>query len=77
MLLRTFNIIESMSNEQLLFEQEVSTLGQSESFMTFLAGRSQGQNGISLEDFERQLEAAERREREDTQKDAEDEERGG
>lgn len=41
------------------FEQEVAMLGQSEKFMAFLAERAQEQGGISLEEFERKLEAAE------------------
>lgn len=41
------------------FEQEVAMLGQSEKLMAFLAERAQEQGGISLEEFERKLEAAE------------------
>jgi hypothetical protein len=41
------------------FEQEVEQLGKSEKFMAFLAERSKEKGGISLEDFERQLEEAE------------------
>jgi len=38
------------------FAQEVTMLGQSETFMAFLDERSQEQGGISLEDFVRKLE---------------------
>ncbi len=41
------------------FAQEVTMLGQSETFMAFLAERAQEQGGVSLEEFERNLEAAE------------------
>lgn len=47
------------------FAQEVATLGQSEKFMAFLAERAQEPGGISLEEFERQLEEQEKQERTD------------
>lgn len=37
------------------FEREVTTLGQSEKFMAFLAERSKEPGGISLDDIERKL----------------------
>lgn len=47
------------------FAQEVTTLGRSEKFMTFLAERAQEPGGVSLEEFERQLEEREKQERAD------------
>lgn len=47
------------------FAQEVATLGRSEKFMAFLAERAQEPGGVTLEEFERQLEAREKQERAD------------
>jgi hypothetical protein len=44
------------------FAQEVTMLGQNETFMAFLDERSQEQGGISREDFVRKLEDEERKE---------------
>ncbi len=40
------------------FDQEVAALGQSETFMNFLAKRAREPGGIALEDFKRQLDEA-------------------